>query len=91
VNTREKVTGIDEYRLIFKLKLVCHTYNALSGTTIRRKHHESVMSLVMNGKCGHRFAIKPFTLRRHTPFPTLSRSGFSYAERTMKGPRQPAL
>src|SRR6266436_5726962 len=31
--------------------------HALSGTTIRRKHHESVMSLVMNGKCCHRFAI----------------------------------
>jgi len=28
VNAREKVTGIDEYRLIFKLKLVCHTYKA---------------------------------------------------------------
>src|SRR5258706_13949606 len=28
-----------------------------SSTTIRRKHHESVMSLVMNGQCCHRFAI----------------------------------
>jgi len=41
---------------------------ALSGTSIRRKRHESVMRSVMSGKCCHRFALVPYSSDRLSSF-----------------------